>query len=726
MNSSSSIPPVAAQRPTVRTHHGDTVIDQYEWLREKENPEVVAYLDAENAFTDAATEHLSDLRQTLFDEIKGRVKETDLSVPVREGDWWYYSRTVEGQQYGIHCRVPIGGADDWTPPALPEDGSALPGEQILLDDNAEAEGLDFYSLGSFDVSGDGTRLLWAVDTEGDERYTLRLRSLTGDSAQLDDEITGTAAGAFFDATGRYVFYTTVDDAWRPDTVWRHEVGTPSTADVTVFTEPDERYWVGAGLTRSRKYLEIALGSKITSEVHLLPADNPTGEFTVVWPRRDGVEYSVEHAVIDGEDRLLVLHNDGALDFEIADVSAADPQGARRILVQHRPGIRLEGVDAFATHLVLEYRREALPRLSVARLDTDSQASGSGSGSRSGSGSAEGGPEGRRLDWREISFDEELFSSGARGNPEWHQPTLRLGYTSFVTPSSVFDYDVQSGELTLLKQQPVLGGYDPSLYVQRRDWATAADGTRVPISIVSRRDVQTPAPTLIYGYGSYEHSIDPGFSSARISLLDRGVVFAVAHVRGGGELGRAWYENGKTLTKINTFSDFVACARHLVDSGVTTADRLVAEGGSAGGLLMGAVANMAPDAFAGILAAVPFVDPLTSILDPSLPLTVIEWDEWGDPLHNADVYAYMKSYSPYENVTDAAYPRILAVTSFNDTRVLYVEPAKWTARLREVNAPVLLRTEMGAGHGGVSGRYESWHRRAFELAWMLDVMGLAKA
>ncbi|AWB88481.1 S9 family peptidase [Homoserinimonas hongtaonis] len=706
MNSSTNTPPAAAKHPTERTHHGDTVIDQYEWLRQKESPEVVAYLDAENAFTDAATEHLADLRQTLFEEIKGRVKETDLSVPVREGDWWYYSRTEEGKQYGIHCRVPALGPDDWTPPALPEDGSALLNEQILLDDNIEAEGHDFFSLGSFDVSGDGTLLLWAVDTEGDERYTLRLRRLAGDSAQLDDEISGTAAGAFFDATGRYVFYTTVDDAWRPDTVWRHEVGTPSTADVAVFTEPDERYWVGAGLTRSRKYVEIALGSKITSEVHLLSADNPTGEFSVVWPRREGVEYSVEHAVIGGEDRLLVLHNDGALDFELADVSAADPQGPRRTLVAHRPGIRLEGVDAFATHLVLEYRREALPRLSVARLDAY----------------AAGGA----LDWQEIEFDEDLFSSGARGNPEWNQPTVRLGYTSFVTPSSVFDYDVATATLILRKQQPVLGGYDPSLYTQRRDWATAADGTRVPLSIVSRRDVQTPAPALLYGYGSYEHSIDPGFSSARISLLDRGVVFAVAHVRGGGELGRAWYENGKSLTKINTFSDFVACSRHLVDTGVTTADRLVAEGGSAGGLLMGAVANMAPDAFAGILAAVPFVDPLTSILDPSLPLTVIEWDEWGDPLRNAEVYAYMKSYSPYENVsTDARYPRILAVTSFNDTRVLYVEPAKWTARLREVGAPVLLRTEMGAGHGGVSGRYESWQRRAFELAWMLDVMGLAE-
>ncbi|MBF0671888.1 MAG: S9 family peptidase [Salinibacterium sp.] len=713
-------PPVAPRRPIERTHHGDTFVDNYEWLREKESPEVVAHLEAENAHTDAATAHLASLRERLFQEIKGRVKETDLGVPVREGDWWYYSRTVEGQQYALHCRAPIADPDDWTTPALPDDGSGLPREQVLLDDNAEAEGHDFYSLGSFDVSGDGSLMLWAVDTVGDERYTLRLRPLatddSGDSHPEPSEvpepidtpapppeevIEGIAPGAFFDATGRYIFYTTVDEAWRPDTVWRHEVGTPASADVKVFHEPDDRYWVGAGLTRSRRYIVIQLGSKITSEALLLDADNPTGEFRMVWPRREGVEYSVEHAVIDGEDRLLIVHNDGALDFELVDVAASDPLGERRVLVPHRPGIRLEDVDAFATHLVLEYRREALPRVAIARL---------------------GG--GTQPVFEELDFDEELFSAGARGNPEWTQPTVRFGYTSFVTPSTVSEYTVATGEIRVLKQQPVLGGYDPADYVQRREWATAEDGTRIPISLVHRRDVSLEnAPTLLYGYGSYEHSIDPGFSIARVSLLDRGVVFAVAHVRGGGEMGRDWYEHGKTLTKRNTFTDFVACAQHLVDTGVTSPERLIAEGGSAGGLLMGAVANLAPSLFAGIVAAVPFVDPLTSILDPELPLTVVEWDEWGNPLADPQVYEYMKSYSPYENVTDAAYPRILAVTSFNDTRVLYVEPAKWVARLREVGAPVLLKCEMEAGHGGVSGRYKAWQERAWELAWMLDVWGI---
>jgi oligopeptidase B len=697
-------PPIAKKVPTERAHHGDVFVDNYEWMRDKESPELVAHLEAENAYADAQTADLEILREQIFEEIKNRTQETDLSVPVREGGWWYYTRTVEGQQYGIHCRAPIAGPDDWTPPAVDQ----IEHEQVLLDDNAEAEGLDFYSLGSFDITGDAATLLYAVDTEGDERYTLRLRDIaTGEN--LADVVEGTAGGACFDASGRYVFYTTVDDAWRPDTVWRHEVGTPATADVSVFHEPDERYWVGVGLTRSRRYLEIELGSKITSEAYLLDASDPTGEFAVVWPRREGVEYSVEHAVIHGEDRLLIVHNDGAVDFEVTDVSATDPQSPGRTLVPHRAGTRIESIDAFATHLVLEYRREALPRVAVLRLDDVA------------TGAERPAPE-----FAEIPFSEELFSVGAGGNPDFDQPVVRLHYSSFVTPSTVNDYDVSTGELRLLKQQAVLGGYDPSVYVQRRDWATTDDGTRVPISLVYRGDLVTPgepAPLELYGYGSYEHSIDPGFAISRLSLLDRGVVFAVAHVRGGGELGRDWYENGKTLTKRNTFTDFVAVARHLVASGVTTADRMVADGGSAGGLLMGAVANIAPETFAGILAVVPFVDPLTSILDPSLPLTVIEWDEWGDPLHDADVYRLMKSYSPYENVREVDYPRILAVTSINDTRVLYVEPAKWVARLREVGASVILKTEMSAGHGGVSGRYESWRKRAFELAWVLDVLGL---
>jgi oligopeptidase B len=702
----SLLPPRAATHPTERIHHGDTVIDNYEWLRDKDSPEVIAHLNAENAYTEQQNAHLADLRETILGEIKGRTLETDLSVPVREGNWWYYGRSVEGKEYGIHCRAPIADENDWTPPAL-EPGVDVPGEQVLLDGNLEAEGHDFFSLGSFDVSQDGELLAWAVDTEGDERFTLRVRNLlTGED--LPDEIQNTSHGAVFSPDGRFVFYTTVDQSWRPDSLWRHEVGTPTRVDVLVLSEPDERFWVGVGVTRSSRYVQVVVSSSVTSEWLLIDGQDVTTEPRIVWPRRDNVEYSVEHAVIGGDDTLLILHNADAPNFELVAVSpdaTGTGPGDAIVVRAHSDDVRLEDVEAFAGHLVFGYRRDGLCRLAIATLDGVSTPAA--------------------IDVREVGFDEPLYTVGASANPEWAQPTVRLSYGSLVTPATVYDLDVTSGELAQLKQQPVLGGYSPDDYEQVREWATADDGTRVPISLVWKRGTSRPAPLLLYGYGSYEASMDPAMSIARLSLLDRGVTFAIAHVRGGGELGRAWYENGKTLTKRNTFTDFVACARHLLDRGYTTADAMVAEGGSAGGLLMGAVANLAPELFAGVLAGVPFVDPLTSILDPELPLTVIEWDEWGNPLENADVYRYMKSYSPYENVRgDVAYPRILAVTSINDTRVLYVEPAKWVARLREVGAPAQLKVEMNAGHGGVSGRYNAWRERAYELAWVLDAMRLA--
>ena len=700
------VPPVAARRVVQRSHHGDTFDDPYEWLRDKDDAEVVDHLEAENAYTAARTAHLETLRGRIFDEIKGRTQETDLSVPVRMGSWWYYGRTIEGKQYGIHCRAPLAAPDDWTPPQLSAD-VPVPGEQVLLDGNVEAEGHEFFSLGTFEVSKDGTRLLYGVDVEGDERYTLRVREIaTGQ--ELPDVIERTFAGASFSPDGRFIVYSTVDDAWRPDTVWLHELGTPVGDDAKLFHEPDDRYWVGADFTRSDRYLVIAAGSSITSEEWLVDADDLRQEPRLVWPRAEGVEYGSEHAVVDGQDVLFVLHNgtaatgEQALDFELVRVAASDPAGAREVVIAHEAGRRLLGVSTFRDWGVVGYRRDGLTRLGLLEYV---------------SGAVD-----------ELTFDEPLYDVGTAGNPEWAPPLLRLAYGSFVTPGTVYDRVVSTGELLLRKQQPVLGGYSPADYTQERVWATAEDGTRVPISLVYKSSFgaagAAPRPVHLYGYGSYEHSIDPGFSVARLSELDRGVVFAVAHVRGGGEMGRAWYENGKTLTKRNTFTDFVACARHLVDTGVTTPDRMVAEGGSAGGLLMGAVANLAPELFGGILAVVPFVDALTSILDPSLPLTVIEWDEWGDPLHDADVYAYMKSYTPYENVRDASYPPILAVTSLNDTRVLYVEPAKWVARLREVGADAMLKCEMSAGHGGVSGRYNAWRERAFELAWLLDRLGVA--
>ncbi|WP_374238069.1 S9 family peptidase [Microbacterium sp. SS28] len=699
----SVVPPIASRNPVPRSHHGDSFDDPYEWFRAKEDAAVIGHLEAENAYTEARTAHLAGLRERIFDEIKGRTLETDLSVPSRQGDWWYYGRTIEGKQYGIQCRAPLASPDDWTPPVLSTD-APVPGEQVLLDANVEAEGGEFFSLGSFEVSNDGRLMLYGVDVAGDERYTVRVRDLeTGE--QLPDVIEGTFAGAGFSPDGRFVVYSTVDDAWRPDTVWLHELGTPVEDDAKLFHEPDERYWVGAGFTRSDRYLVIGLGSSITSEEWLLDADDLRAEPRIVWPRVEGVEYEVNHAVVDGEDVLYIVHNDGALDFEMVRVAASDPAGPREVVLPHEPGRRLLGLSTFRDWGVVAYRRGGLARLGLLSYETGT------------------------VD--ELQFDEPLYAVGGGGNPEWAPPLLRIGYGSFTTPGTVYDLDIATRELLLRKRQPVLGGYDPEDYAQARVWATAQDGTQIPISLVWKRSFgdagSAPRPVHLYGYGSYEHSIEPGFSVARLSALDRGVVFAVAHVRGGGEMGRQWYEDGKLLSKRNTFTDFVDCALHLVDNGYTTPSQLVAEGGSAGGLLMGAVANLAPELFAGILADVPFVDALTTILDPSLPLTVIEWDEWGDPLHNADVYAYMKSYSPYENVrTDVAYPRILAVTSLNDTRVLYVEPAKWVARLREVGADALLKCEMVAGHGGVSGRYNAWRERAFELAWLLDVLGVADA
>ncbi|MGY3553635.1 S9 family peptidase [Williamsia sp. R60] len=692
-------PPVAKKIPFERKHHGDTVIDHYEWLRDKEDPEVIAFLEQQNEYTTAHTADLADLRADIYNEIKGRTQETDMSVPTRRGQYWYYARTEEGKQYALRARCPIAGPDDWTPPTV-EPGQNVPGEEILLDSNVEAEGTDFFSLGALSVSEDGNLLAYSVDTAGDERYTMRFKDLrTGEL--LADEIRDTAPGALWSLDGNHVFYQTVDEAWRPDTVWRHDLGA-GTPDVKVFHEPDEQYWVGIGGTRSDKYLMITLGSKITTEVRILDAADPTGEFTVVWPREEGVEYGVEHAVIDGRDRFLILHNKNAENFELLDAPVTDPTDTR-VLVPHDPEVRIEDVDAFAGQLVLSYRREALPRLSIAQLN--------------GSGTPE---------FVEVSFDEELYSAGLGGNPEWAAPRLRIGYTSFINPTEVFDLDVATGERTLLKRQQVLGDFDPADYEQYRDWATASDGTKIPLSVIRRREhADGPAPTLLYGYGSYESSNDPGFSISRLSLLDRGVVFVIAHIRGGGEMGRHWYETGKTLTKKNTFTDFVAAAEHLIETGVTTPKQLVGEGGSAGGLLIGAVANLAPELFNGILAVVPFVDPLTSILDPSLPLTVIEWDEWGNPLADKTVYEYMKSYSPYENVDAKPYPQILAVTSLNDTRVLYTEAAKWVARLQDSttgDAPILLKTEMKAGHGGVSGRYKQWEEVAFEYAWVLRQTG----
>jgi len=675
-------PPTAKRVPHVRRIHGDETVDEWYWLLDRDDPDTVAYLEAENAYTDAATAHLAPLRERLFEEIKSHVQETDLSVPVRHGPWWYVSRTEEGKQYPVLCRR--------TDPAREAD------EQVLLDGNELAGESPYFAFGVVDVSPDHRLVAFSTDYDGNESYTIRFKDLdTGDV--LADAIEGTYYGSAWAADSATFFYTTIDDAHRPYRLWRHRLGTASSDDVLVHQEDDERFFVGVGLTRSERYVVLQLASKVTSEVRVLPADEPDADFRVIEPRRQGVEYSVDHQ----GDRFLVLHNDGATNFELAEAPLDAPQRDRwRPLVPHRDDTRLMDVDAFADHFVVHFRRDAGTGLRIVADDGDAH---------------------------EIEFPEPVFTVEPGDNREYATTSYRLGYESLVTPPTTYDYEIPTRELQLRKQQPVLGGYDPSRYTSTREWATADDGTRVPISLVHRDDVALDgnAPCLLYGYGSYEISMDPWFSVLRLPLLDRGFVFAVAHVRGGGELGRHWYEDGKLLHKRNTFTDFVACARHLCEQRYTNPHRLAARGGSAGGLLVGAVANLAPEQFAAILAEVPFVDALNTILDPALPLTVIEWEEWGNPIESAEVYRYMKSYSPYENVTATAYPAILATAGLNDPRVNYHEPAKWVAKLRATktgDSPLLLKTEMGAGHGGPSGRYDLWRDQAFTMAFLIEALG----
>ena len=690
--------PAAKRTATKREYHGDAIIDDYQWLADSGDPDTRAFLEAENAYTATMTAGQAGLREAIFTEIKGRTQETDLAVPTRKDGWWYYTRTVEGQQYRVNCRRAVRSADE-RPPMTP-DGSPLDGEEVVLDSNELAGDSPFFSLGVYNVSPDGKMLAYSTDYAGDERFTMRFKDLvTGEVAT--DEIKDTYYGSAWSGDGSAIFYVTVDDAWRPYRIWRHLIGTPASDDQIVYTETDNRFFAGVSLTRSKRYLMISLTSKLTSEVWLLDARNPTGEFTVVVPRKQGLEYSVDHQVTaDGAERLLILHNDGAQNFELATASPEAP-AVWTPLVPHRADTRLIEVKAFLDHLVLHFRKDGLTGLRIIRAD--------------GTG-------------HDVAFDEQVYTVEPGTNPEYSSQFFRLNYESLVTPNSVYDYDTATGELTLLKRQPVLalpggGEFRPEDYEQFRDWALAPDGTRIPISLVCKKGTKADgsAPMVLYGYGSYEISVDPYFAIPRLSLIDRGFVFAIAHIRGGGELGRRWYDEGKLLSKINTFTDFIACARHLVEAGWTSQDRLIARGGSAGGLLMGAVVNMAPDAFGGITAQVPFVDALTSILDPSLPLTVTEWEEWGDPLHDPAVYAYMKSYSPYENINpDQTYPPILAITSLNDTRVRYVEPAKWIAKLQASarGGPFLLKTEMVAGHGGRSGRYDAWREEAMVLAWII--------
>ncbi|MFA9431316.1 S9 family peptidase [Egicoccus sp. AB-alg2] len=698
-----SEPPLAERRPHQVTRHGETVEDPWFWLREREDPAVRTHLEAENAWTQAHLAPLEPLIDTLFGEIRSRVQETDASVPTLDGGWLYYRRTLEGQQYGIHCRraAPAGVDDVRTLPddlRRPVDPAAPPDDEVvLLDENVEAAEHEFFRLGGYAVSPDHKLAAELVDTNGSERFTIRVRDLaTGEL--LDDVIEGAAYSlAWFDDSATFL-YAVPDDAWRPYQVKRHRLGTDPAEDELVLQEDDERFWLGVGRMRSDRYLAISIGSKVTSEWHLLDAADPAARPRLVAPREYGVEYDVDHR----GDRLLIVTNaDGAEDFKLVTAPVDTPGREHwRDLVAHRPGVRLEGVDAFASHLVLHERTQARTQLRVVDPDT-------------GEGDV-------------LQMEEEVYSAGTGPNPAFASRVLRIVYTSLTTPTQVIDVDLDTGERTLLKQQPVRGGYDRTRYVSWREWATAADGTRVPVSLVRHADtpLDGTAPCLLYGYGSYEISIDPGFSPVRLSLLDRGFVFAIAHVRGGGEMGRRWYEDGKFLAKPNTFTDFVACADHLVEQGITARDRLAVRGGSAGGLLIGAALNLRPDLAAAAVAEVPFVDVVNTMSDPSIPLTVIEYDEWGNP-EEPDYYEVMRSYSPYDNVRPADYPALFVTAGLNDPRVQYWEPAKWVAKLRATatgGGPILLRTELGAGHAGRSGRYDAWRDEARVLAFVIDRVG----
>lgn len=711
-------PPVAKKIPAHREHHGDLFVDNYEWLRDKESSEVVEHLKAENSYQEAVTAHQEPLREAIFQEIKGRTQETDLSVPSRKDGWWYYSRSVEGKEYSIQCRVRAQDTGDrvadWTPPSV-EPGVAIAGEEILLDGNVEAEGQPFFSVGGAAVTVDGNLYAYAVDNAGDERFTLRIKDLrTGEL--LPDVIENIFYGVAFSPDGTRLFYTVVDDSWRPYQVKAHVLGTPVAEDEVLYQEDDVAMWLGFDLASDRRHLVLSIGCSEFSETRLLRFDDLEAGLTTVISRDEHILYEAEPFLLDGREALLLTHNKDAIN---SMVSLVDPEELAkplseqhwRTVVGHSDEVRVNGAGVTSTHVVLSIRKDTIERVQVLPL--------AGLGT-----AAQAAPV-------EPEFDEELYTAGVSGS-DYQAPVIRMGYTSYFTPSRVYDFvlptpEEPAGELLLRKESPVLGGYNAADYVATREWATADDGTRVPLSVLRHASVQQDgtAAGLVYGYGSYEMSMDPGFGVARLSLLDRGIVMVIAHIRGGGELGRHWYEDGKKLTKKNTFTDFIAATDWLASSGWVAPERIAAMGGSAGGLLMGAIANMAPEKYAAVVAQVPFVDALTTILDPELPLSALEWEEWGNPILDPEAYAYMKSYTPYENVRAVAYPKIAAVTSFNDTRVLYVEPAKWVQALRSASTgsePIVMKIEMDGGHGGASGRYVQWRERAWDYAFVADSLG----
>lgn len=681
--------PHAARKPHQIELHGERWTDDYFWLRERDNPDVLAYLEAENAYLEAAMAHTEVLQDTLYAEMRGRIQEADLSVPVRMGDYFYYERTEERRQYPVYCR---------------KKGDLDADEEILLDQNELAQGYDFTELGVVRVSPDHRLLAYSVDFSGAEHFTLHVKDLqTGEL--LPDVIPDTYYSVEWAEDNRTLFYNTLDDASRPYKIFRHTLGEDPAQDTLVFHEPESKYYVSLRKTKSRRFLIIHLFSSMTSEEWFISAAQPQEPPRVVQARRHGLEYNAEHH----GDYFYITHNDDALDFQVARAPLATPDLAHwETVIPHTPGVKLDRVEAFRDYLVLHLREGGLRGLRIVPV-------------------TDGAPQ--TADAHPVAFQDAVYTVWGSDNPEFDTATFRLTYASLARPKTVYDYDMAARTLTFQKQEPVLGGFDPDNYVTERHWAQAEDGVLIPVSVVYRKGALRTGgtPTWLYAYGSYGASIDPVFNSNRLSLLDRGMVFAIAHIRGGGEMGRAWYDNGKLLHKKNTFTDFVACAEYLVAQGITTPEQLVVAGRSAGGLLMGAVLNLRPDLFKAAIAGVPFVDVISTMMDPTIPLTTGEYEEWGNPADPA-YYAYMKSYSPYDNLQAVDYPHILATAGLNDPRVQYWEPAKWVAKLRTVKRDgnrLLLKTNMSAGHAGASGRFDYLQEVAFEYAFFLETLGLTE-
>lgn len=675
-------PPAATRKPHETKIHGRTLVDDYFWLREKGDPDVIRYLEAENAYTEAVMAQTKALQESLYKEMLGRIKETDLSVPFRIGSYFYYSRTVEGKQYPYMCR---------------RKGSMDAPEEILLDLNELAKDQKFLGVGAFSVSDDGNWLAYSTDTTGYRQYVLQVKDLrTGKTLPERIERTGSVVWANDNKT---LFYTTEDPvSKRSNRFWRHAVGSGDSE--LLYEEKDELFDVGATRSLDKKVIFLASYAKTSREFRYLRADDPAGALKLILPREPGHEFDVDH--YRGE--FYITTNRGAKNFRVVTAPMEDPSEKNwKPFIDHNPAVKVQGLTFFSNHIVVSEREGGLVYLRVI--------------------------DGKTKDSHRITTPESDYALSLSGNPEFDTTTLRFSYTSMVTPQSIYDYDLTTRERTLLKQQPVLGGYDPANYEAKRIWSVSRDGAKVPISLVYRKGVKMDgsAPLLLYGYGSYGASMSPAFSSSRLSLLDRGVIYAIAYIRGGGELGEEWREQGRMMQKMNTFYDFVDSAEYLVKTRYTRPDRLVIQGGSAGGLLVGAATNLRPDLFKAVVAQVPFVDVINTMLDASLPLTTSEYAEWGDPNEKA-AFDYLMKYSPYDNIRATDYPAMLVQVSLNDSQVPYWEGAKFAAKLRATKTdsnPVLLKTNMGAGHGGASGRYDALRETAFTYAFVLWQVGLAQ-